>query len=335
MLSRVAVSLYVLGRHLERAEHVARILRVHSELALDRAVLRDERFWPRFLELAGWSLADHLNREQAIELAVAGSAGPSVRREVAEARRAAQSIRPSLSTEVYEQLNVLHWRLQDSGGRDSDLYSFLRGVELGAQLVSGLVDDTMAHDETWHFVRLGKFLQRAGDTTRLVLRKSAELARFADDAVDWAAALRCCTSFEPYQQRFAAPIDRERVVGYLLFDRVSPRSAAFCLGEALRCVQYVDGGEESEPQRVLERMRALFEDPPPPPHEIVDFAGTPPDIPPPAGGGAVGGLEAAFGELRGELEGALRARYFLPSRLAVALPGDELVAHPHQQQQGR
>ena len=321
MLSRVAVSLYLLGRHLERAEHLARILRVHSELALDRAVLRDERFWARFLELAGWSLADHLSREQAIELAVAGSAGPSVRREVAEARRAAQSIRPSLSTEVYEQLNVLHWRLQDSAGWDSELYSFLRTVELGAQLVSGLVDDTMAHDETWHFVRLGKFLERASGTTRLVLRKTAELAKFADDAVDWAAALRCCTSFEPYQQRFAAPIDRERVVGYLLFDRVSPRSAAFCLGEALRCVRHVDGGDESEPQRVLEKMLALFEDPPPP------------GLPPPAGGGAVGGFETRFDELRGELEVALRARYFLPSRLAVALPGDELVAHPHQQQQ--
>lgn len=316
MLSRVAVSLYLLGRHLERADHVARLLRVHNELALDRAVLPDERFWARFLELAGWSLADHLTREQAIELAVAGSAGPSVRREVTEARRAAQSIRPSLSTEVYEQLNVLHWRLQD-GGWDSELYSFLRGVELGAQLLSGLFDDTMAHDEAWEFVWLGKVLERAANTTRFVVRKSAELAHFADDAADWAAALRCCSSFEPYQQRFSAPINGDRVVGYLLFDRISPRSAAFCAGEALERVRRIDAGREpSQAQEVLGRLLDLFQQGDP-----AAVAADPADF------------ERRFEAARLELDAALRNTYFLPNRLAVALPGDDFVAHPHQQQQ--
>jgi uncharacterized alpha-E superfamily protein len=98
MLSRIAVTLYLLGRHLERAEHLARTLRVHNELVLDRDVLDDAYFWPRFMELVGWPLADHLSRQQAIELAVAGSAGPSVQRAVAEARNAASSSRSTRST---------------------------------------------------------------------------------------------------------------------------------------------------------------------------------------------------------------------------------------------
>lgn len=325
VLSRVAVSVYLLGRRLERAEHLARLVRVHNELALDRALPRDEGFWPGFLELAGWSLADQMTREQAIELALAGSVGPSVQRAVEEARRAAQAVRPTLSTEVYEQLNVLHWRLQD-GGWDGDLYSYLRQAELGVQLVGGLLDDTMVHDEAWQFVRLGKYLERAIGTARFVVRKSAELAQVADDAVEWAAALRCCASFEPYQQRFSAPITGERVVGYLLLDAISPRSVAFCVGEALRCVRQIDAidavdaadrrRQPSRPHRALE--------------QLIDFLGD----------GDAAGVTAApaefekrFQDLRGELEAALRDTYFVPSRLAVALPGDELAAHPQQQQQ--
>ena len=68
MLSRIAVTLYVFGRHLEEAEQLARTLRVHNELILDRAVHEDGSFWASFMELAGWPLADHLTRAQAIEL---------------------------------------------------------------------------------------------------------------------------------------------------------------------------------------------------------------------------------------------------------------------------
>jgi uncharacterized alpha-E superfamily protein len=316
MLSRVAVTLYVLGRHLERAEHLARILRVHNELALDRALGHDEAFWSRLLQLAGWPLAGNLTREQAVELAVTGSAGPSVQREVTDARSAAQAVRPSLSSEVFEQLNSLHWGLHDEAWR-ATLDSYLRRVELGAHLISGLVDDTMAHDEAWDFIRLGKFVERATTTTRLVLSKSVELAGLDDEAVDWAAALRCCSSFEAYQQRFAAPVSPDRIVGFLLFDRLSPRSAGFCAGAALDSVRRIDAGREArETEQVLTHLLALFDEADP---------------------GEVAAAPAAFGsrfaELRQELELALRRTYFVPHQLAVSVPGDPVTSHPHQQQQ--
>jgi uncharacterized alpha-E superfamily protein len=316
MLSRIAVTLYLLGRHLERAEHLARTLRVHNELVLDRAVLDDADFWPRFMELVGWPLADHLTRQQAIELAVAGSAGPSVQRAVADARSAALAVRPSLSSDVFEQVNALHWRLQNDGWHTA-LDGYLREVELGIHLIGGLIDDTMAHDEAWDFIRLGKFLERASTTTRLVLDKSAELAGLREAAVDWAATLRCCSSFEAYQQRVPAPYTSDRVAGFLLFQPVSPRSAAFCAAQALASVRRVDGpGEPSRPHQALMRLTALYEEAEP--EEIVlapaDFAGR-------------------FTELRQDVELALRDTYFLPHNLAVSLPGDTLLAHPHQQQQ--
>jgi uncharacterized alpha-E superfamily protein len=317
MLSRIAVTLYLLGRHLERAEHLARTLRVHNELVLDREVLDDAYFWPRFMELVGWPLADHLTRPQAIELAVAGSAGPSVQRAVAEARSAALAVRPSLSSDVFEQVNALHWRLQGDAWHTA-LDGYLREVELGVHLIGGLVDDTMAHDEAWDFIRLGKFLERASTTTRLVLNKMVELTGLEEAAVEWAATLRCCSSFEAYQQRVPAPYTSERVAGFLLFQPVSPRSAAFCVRHALASVRRVDGpGGPSRPQQALLRLTGLFEE-----AEPGQFTLAPAEF------------GERFAELRQEVDSALRDTYFLPNSLAVSVPGDTLYAHPHQQQQG-
>ena len=319
MLSRIAVALYLLGRHLERAEHLARTLRVHNELVLDRPARDDHVFWPRYMQLVGWPLSDQLSREQAIELTLIGSVGPSVRGAVADARSAALAVRPSLSTDVFEQVNSLHWRLQNDDWHGV-LDAYLRGVELGVHLIGGLVEDTMAHDEAWDFIRLGKFLERASATARLVFAKSAELAglpQLEEASVDWAAALRCCSSFEAYQQRVPAPFRPERVVGFLLFQPISPRSAAFCVAEALASVRRIDGGREpSPPQRARGELAALFAE------SVPERVAKAPDE-----------FGERFAELFHEVETALRETYFLPHNLAVSLPGDSLVAHPHQQQQ--
>src|SRR5256885_8296726 len=110
MLSRAATSLALLGRHLERADHLARILGVHVALSLDRTDEPGPDFWIRFMELAGWPGSNTGRRSQAIEMVVTGTLGPSVRASVAAARLAAQAVRPSLPTELYEQVNALHWR---------------------------------------------------------------------------------------------------------------------------------------------------------------------------------------------------------------------------------
>src|SRR5439155_8312234 len=115
MLSRAATSLTLLGRHLERADHLARILGVNVSLSLDRTDEPGPDFWVRFMELAGWRASDTGKRDQAVEMVVAGTLGPSVRASIAAARLAAQAVRPSLPSELYEQVNALHWRGPEAG----------------------------------------------------------------------------------------------------------------------------------------------------------------------------------------------------------------------------
>src|SRR5467141_3453197 len=260
MLSRAATSLTLLGRHLERADHLARILGVHVALSLDRTDEPGPDFWTRFMELAGWPGSNTGRRDQAVEMVVTGTLGPSVRASVAAARLAAQAVRPSLPSELYEQVNALHWRVQKSTWKP-DLYPFLSDVQLSVRLVDGLLMDTMQLTEARDFVRLGKFLERTANVTFIVTRKSAELADAPEDALEWSAVLKSCFGFESYQARYSGGVTPDRVIECLLLDETLPRSARFAAAEAFESVSRIDGaGRRSRPRILLSRFQSLFKE---------------------------------------------------------------------------
>ncbi len=303
MLSRAATSLTLLGRHLERADHLARILGVHVALSLDRTDEPGPNFWIRFMELAGWPSVTTGRRDQAVEMLVGGTLGPSVRSSVEAARTAAQAVRPSLPSELYEQVNALHWRVHEAAWQP-DLYPFLTDVQLSIRLVDGLMEDTMSHDEARDFVRLGKFLERAGNVTALVTRKSAELADAPEDALEWTAVLKSCFAFESYQARYSGGVTPEHVIECLLLDAALPRSARFAVGVALESVSRIDGpGRRSRPRRLLTRLDSVFEQ-----ADTQWVAENPRDF------------DAQCGDLLRQLVVAMREAYFHPSTRAGPCP---------------
>jgi len=317
MLSRAATSLTLLGRHLERADHLARILGVHVSLSLDRTDEPGPEFWTRFMELAGWPGSDTKRRAQAVEVVITGSLGPSVRASVSAARLAAQAVRPSLPSELYEQVNALHWRVQQPTW-ERDLYPFLTDVQLTNRLVDGLLMDTMQHDEPRDFVRLGKFLERTANVTAVVTRKTAELADAPEDTLEWSAVLKSCFAFESYQSRYSGGVIPEHVIECLLLDPTLPRSARFSAQVALDSVSRIDGpGRRSKPKRLLARLRGLFM-----------------DATAPAVAEQPREFETEFRAMRRQLELAMREAYFHPSKVPANVMGDEERAMPQQQQQG-
>ena len=316
MLSSAATSLALLGRHLERGDHLARILGVHVALSLDRSDEPGPDFWVRFMELAGWRGSDTRRREQAVEMIVAGTLGPSVMASVAAARLAAQAVRPSLPTEMYEQVNALHWRIQESQWQ-RNLYHFLMDVQMTIRLVDGLLEDTMFHDEARDFVRLGKFVERTANVTTVVTRKSAELADSPEDALEWTAVLKSCFAFESYQSRYPGGVTPDRVIECLMLDESLPRSARFSTSTALESVARIEGkARRSKPLRVLARLNAMYQQ---------------------ANTQAIAEHPLEFdAECRGllrQLEVALRETYFHPSKVSAAVAGEEGRGVPQQQQQ--
>jgi uncharacterized alpha-E superfamily protein len=331
MLSRAATSLTLLGRHLERADHLARILGVHVALSLDRTDEPGPEFWTRFMELAGWPGSSTGRRDQAVEMVVTGTLGPSVRASVGAARLAAQAVRPSLPTELYEQVNALHWRVQE-GSWQPDLYPFLMNVQLSVRLVDGLLEDTMSHDDARDFVRLGKFLERAANVTTIVTRKSMELAgegsprtrgaasEFVglslEDALEWTAVLKSCFAFESYQARYSGGVTPEHVIECLLLDATLPRSARFAAAEALASVSRIDGaGRRSRPRILLSRFQSLF--------ELANTEGIAENA---------RDFETQCRALLRQLELAMRETYFHPSKVPAGVLGEEGQAMPQQQQ---
>lgn len=298
MLSRVAASLYSAARLLERGDHLARLLDVHAGAYLDRPGAVSADYWDRFLGVCGLAAEGTgrgTSREAAVQRVVGAIAGA-----VADARGYALAVRPSISTEVFQELNVLHWGLQESSR--PDLHEFMVRIEFGVHLVSGLVDDSMAHDDAWSFMRLGKHLERAQNVVRLVARKLSELDRA--DPVLWAGVLRCCWAFEAYRWRLSVPVTAERVAAFLLLDRELPRSAGYCVTEALAAVRRIDEpGPQSGPHRLLGRLASLF--------EYAD----PADV-------AVGAsaFAADFVRLSGQLEAELAGTYFQPTSVAAPVP---------------
>ena len=174
----------------------------------------------------------------------------------------------------------------------------------------------MFHDEAREFVRLGKYMERMQNAVTVVILKTAELGRATEDPLEWTAALKSSFAFESYRLRFAAEVTGPQVVRFLLFDPDLPRSARFCLGEALDSVHRIDGRRrQSRPEKVLARMAGLFDDSGP-----VGVAKDPDEF----------GRE--FKRLAAELTLALRATYFQPNKVTANLPGDPTARVPQQQQ---
>jgi uncharacterized alpha-E superfamily protein len=314
MLSSAATSLTLLGRHLERADHLARILGVHVALSLDRTDEPGPEFWVRFMELAGWRGSTTGRREEAVEMVIAGTLGPSVRASIAAARLAAQAVRPSVPSELYEQVNALHWRAQEHRFQP-DLYPFLMDVQMSVRLVDGLLEDAMSHDEARDFVRLGKFVERAANVTSIVTRKSAELADSPEDALEWTAVLKSCFAFESYQARYPGGVTPEQVIECLLLDRTLPRSARFSTSTALESVTRIEGSaRRSKPVRLLTRLKAMYQE-----ANTDSIAEHPLEF------------DAECRVLLRQLEVALRETYFHPSKVPASVAGEEGRGMPQQQ----
>ena len=271
MISRVADSLFWLGRYIERAESSARVLLVTRNLALDGelqprqcwqpAVVvcgEAERFGERYGE-AGLEDGELVQRYLAWD----EQDGASILRSVAAARENARSVREVVSLELWETVNELHLWLRGAG-RDlwrEDRHGFYRHVRQWGQQCMGVVLGTMLHDDAIDFIGLGLMLERAGQTARIVdVHHHALTELEAHQVVEtalWLAVLRACSGFEPFMKRFTGKASAATVARFLLLDASFPRSVVHCLGAAGRRLARVRAPEADARGHSLVQLRAL------------------------------------------------------------------------------
>ncbi len=252
MLSRVADSLYWINRYVERAENISRFVEVSEAMALDCPPGSAEPWLPLIDASGDRELFDELypagGPEQVVEFLVRAEANPySVVNCIAIARENARQIRDVITTEMWEQLNDTYWTLLDSEGFwKQQPQERLRDIRRACQLFYGITDATLSRDLSWHFSRLGRLLERADKTTRILDVKYFLLLPTPDevggvlDELQWISLLRSAGAYQMFRQSQQQAIEPKAVAAFLLLDPIFPRSVRYCLGridETLRIVR--------------------------------------------------------------------------------------------------
>ncbi len=278
MLSRVADSLYWMSRYVERAENNARIAEVNLELLLDltnQQELDPRQQWsPVINSLEENDLFDSLYTEPdgraAIDfVALQKDNSNSIYSCLALARENARTTREQISSEMWEQVNRLYLFVTGEPARrllKSSPYEFFKRVIAGSHLLQGIGDATMTHGEGWDFIHIGKFLERADCTSRIldikyhVLLPSGESVGGNVDTIHWMAVLRSCSALEAYRKAYVDQVAPWKVAEFLILHPDFPRSIRFSVESLDAALHRISGSSEThyanEAERLSGRLRS-------------------------------------------------------------------------------
>src|SRR5262245_11765623 len=270
MLSRVADSIYWMTRYIERAENVARFVDVNLNLMLDFPGTSNQQ-WQPLVDITG-DTKDFAERygeasqETVIRFLTFDTKNPnSILSCARAARENARSVREIISSAMWEHLNQSYLMLTAAAARRelSDPHELFTSVKIASQAFTGVTDTTMTHNEGWHFCRLGRQLERADKTSRILdvkyflLLPKVDYIGTAVDDVQWAAVLRSASAFEMYHKRHGR-IAPSKIVEFLLLDEEFPRAIHHSVKAARESVHAITGTPTAMFRGPVEQLLGLL-----------------------------------------------------------------------------
>ena len=268
MLSRIAESLFWVGRYLERADDTARLLDVETHRMLEGAAPDDLALCHSVLSVMGLPAPDGVDLNfNVVTQWLAFDAGQpsSIVSSLANARENARGVRESIPSELWECLNATFVTLgqRTAGARVGGpraYFGFARHVRERIAIAGGIADGAMSRDDGWRFLVLGRSIERLDMTARLLSVRLSQPQRLSD----WVTTLRACSAYEAFLRTYRGRLSAARAVEFLLLDRLCPRSAYFALVSASTCLAEIGGsrgrlGSADEAARILGRTRAALE----------------------------------------------------------------------------
>lgn len=254
MLSRVADAVYWMNRYMERAENVARFIDVNLYLMLDRTDGLEEQ-WAPLVTTTGddaW-FTEHYGeptRRNVMQfLTFDADYGSSIVSCMRAARENARSVREIISSEMWEQINRAYLYVRDASRRPDVLdtpHQLYADIKLAVQTFIGVTHLSMTHNEAWHFGRLGRLLERADKTSRIVdvkyfllLPNPRDIGSPFDD-IQWNALLKSASAMEMYRKQYGR-IRPERVLEFLVLDDAFPRAMRRCVRAAQTSLAAITG----------------------------------------------------------------------------------------------
>jgi uncharacterized alpha-E superfamily protein len=274
LLARYADCIFWLARYVERAENLARILDVNETFSRDsrggqnwRSIVQlnsdEERFFANHKAAAAHNVVNFY--------VVDGDNPTSIVSTIRYARENARTLRPLISTEMWVQLNVFYNRLAELRTEDlapGNLAALFAMIKEACQTHTGITEGTFFRDQGWYFYQIGRYIERADQTTRLLdIKYHLLLPSVADvgspvDVSQWNALLRSAAGYHAYRRLHAASTTPARVAGFMLLNNAFPRSVHHCVREVGRLLGEVkshhglrNGNDAAEE---LDRLQAVL-----------------------------------------------------------------------------
>jgi uncharacterized alpha-E superfamily protein len=253
MLSRIAESLFWIGRYLERADGTARILDVHLQLLLEDPWADEDEACRSLLNVMGAPVGDDhvdpVTREDVLARFAYVDGPGSIIGSLTAARENARRAREAISTEVWESLNTTRNELFRGRWKSRSPHRYFAWVRERVATVTGIADATMSRDQSWNFLQLGRSLERADMTARLLAVQDVRgIGNFG-----WQIVLRSLGAHEAYLRTYGAAASEDRAAEFLLMDRLFPRSVVFALLTADHCLEQLSSDETLWSSRLIAR----------------------------------------------------------------------------------
>jgi len=257
MLSRVAERVYWMARYLERAENTARLVNVYSNLLLD--LPRGTKVgWHTLIDITGvhdeFAATGRSDDERSVmRYLLSEQNGISLQSILAMVRENARTTREIIPAEAFEQINNIYLHIKENASGQisrSARNKLLEEVIIYCQQLEGLLAGCLSHNHVHRFIRMGRNLERADMTTRIVDVGSSSLlpelvpdSKVEDESTEpyqdmlWMSVLRSLSAYQMYRQNVEDRVNAEDVVMFLLQDEEFPRAVSFCLHQVKDCIQ--------------------------------------------------------------------------------------------------
>jgi uncharacterized alpha-E superfamily protein len=264
LLSRIAESIYWTGRYVERADDTARLIDVYVHRMLGETGADSEAACRALFGILGVPVEPDAELDIDVvlfRLVFEAQSASAIAGSMLGARAGARGIREVISSEMWECLNVTAHGLagQKRAAERLGPHVYLRYIRERSALFFGLADSTMSHDDAWRFLVLGRSLERADMTARLLLARMS-----APDDLGWPVLLRACGAHESFIRTHGWAAEPSRVAEFLLLDRLFPRSVLHALATAEECLAALNpgatrAGVDDPARRPVGRLRNRLE----------------------------------------------------------------------------
>lgn len=256
MLSRIANSLFWMGRYLERVEHIARYTKVHYYSSLDAPLAQKKEFvLESILNMMGLlhdykQKNDDLIDEDVVYFITIDENNPlSVKSALENARENARGARDSLSSELWESINKFYHFVNGITKADlkrQGVFSFAEKIMENCYIVNGNIDNTLLHNEVWSLIHLGIHIERASQITRILISKVDDISKTEKQKLGKAVEnyqcitlLKSTEAFDMSRTYYKAVPNLRDTVEFLVLNQDFPRSICFNLSEISRCLNKI------------------------------------------------------------------------------------------------